>query len=100
MMKKDTYIVVFKSTLNPNHEGYAEMSKKMEEQVKTMPGFLSVCSARSEIGITLSYWDSLEHIKNWKENKNHLEAQRKGNSEWYAWYEVEIAKVIHSYSKG
>lgn len=41
---------------------------------KQQPGFLGVESARNEIGITVSYWESLEAISNWKQNLNHLDA--------------------------
>jgi heme-degrading monooxygenase HmoA len=37
----------------------------------------------NELGITVSYWKSLEAIKSWKENSAHKIAQEKGKQEWY-----------------
>ena len=50
----------------------------MEELAKQQPGFLGVESARdhSGLGITISYWESLEAIENWKQNALHKEAKK------------------------
>jgi heme-degrading monooxygenase HmoA len=91
------YAVIFTSTRTENEEGYAEMAEKMENLAKQQPGFISVESARNEIGITVSYWESLEAIKSWKANLDHLDAQQKGRSSWYKNYKVRIAKVEREY---
>jgi heme-degrading monooxygenase HmoA len=54
-------------------------------------------SARNNIGITVSYWETLEDIKNWKRHSDHLKAQEKGKKDWYSWYHVRICKVEHEY---
>ncbi|MGM5469030.1 antibiotic biosynthesis monooxygenase family protein [Flavobacteriaceae bacterium LMO-SS05] len=94
---KPYYAVIFTSTQKETHEGYAEMAIKMEELAKQQPGFLGIESARNEIGITVSYWDSLEAIKSWKQQTDHLEAQQKGRTDWYDWYHVRICKVEREY---
>jgi heme-degrading monooxygenase HmoA len=91
------YAVIFTSILNPSND-YSEMANKMEELAKLQPGFLGVESAREKIGITVSYWDSLEAIKNWKENIEHKIAQQKGREEFYKSYKVEICKVQKKYT--
>jgi len=91
------YAVIFTSTRSKIEEGYAEMAEKMEQLAKQQPGFIGVESARNEIGITVSYWKSLEAIKNWKMNLDHLDAQQKGRSTWYKNYKVRIAKVEREY---
>lgn len=91
------YSVIFTSTRTEIEEGYAEMAKKMEQLAKQQPGFISVESARNEIGITVSYWESLEAIISWKANLDHLDAQQKGKSAWYKHYKVRIAKVEREY---
>ena len=48
-------------------------------------------------GITLSYWDSLEHIAQWKNQAEHQIAQAKGKSDWYEAYFTRIAKVERAY---
>jgi heme-degrading monooxygenase HmoA len=91
------YAVIFTSTRTEVEAGYAEMATKMVELAKAQPGFIGMESARSEIGITVSYWESLEAIKNWKANMEHLEAQEKGKTTWYKNYKVRIAKVEREY---
>ena len=91
------YAVIFTSTRTEVEAGYAEMAIKMVELAKAQPGYIGMESARSEIGITVSYWESLEAIKNWKANMEHVEAQEKGNTTWYKNYKVRIAKVEREY---
>jgi heme-degrading monooxygenase HmoA len=61
------------------------------------PGYLGIEHARDGLGITISYWESLEAIKNWKANTAHLEAQAMGRSTWYAHYKTRICKVERDY---
>ena len=91
------YAVIFTSTRTEVEAGYAEMAIKMVELAKAQPGFIGMESARSEIGITVSYWESLEALRNWKVNMEHLEAQEKGKTTWYKNYKVRIAKVEREY---
>ena len=58
------YAVIFTSLKNEDDTGYTEMAQKMEQLAKEQPGFLGIESAREEIGITVSYWQSLEAILN------------------------------------
>lgn len=82
---------------NKNTEGYLEMAKKMEDLAKQQKGFLGIENARENIGITVSYWKTLEDIKNWKQQSDHLQAQLKGKKDWYCWYKVRICKVEREY---
>lgn len=92
------YAVIFTSERTAIEEGYAEMAQKMEDLAKQQEGFIGVESARSEIGITVSYWKDLESIKNWKQNLDHLVAQQKGRSDWYKSYTTRICLVEREYS--
>ena len=94
---KPYFAVIFTSTLTIHAEGYDDMSKKMEALAKKQDGFLGVDSARENIGITVSYWKSLEAIKTWKQNSEHLFAQQKGKEQWYSWYNTKICKVEREY---
>lgn len=94
---KPYYAVIFTSKRTEVDKGYDEMSKAMVELASKQPGFLGIESARNEIGITVSYWESLEAIKNWKEHSTHQIAQSKGKSDWYSNYTVRICKVEKEY---
>ena len=95
--KPPYYVVIFTSLKTLEDKGYDEMSAKMLESVKKQEGFLGVESARNEIGITLSYWESLAAIKKWKTNVEHAEAREKGRNIWYKKFKVRIAKVELDY---
>lgn len=91
------YAVIFTSTQTDDTEGYSEMAEKMETLARQQEGFIGIESARNTIGITVSYWESLDAIKNWKANTEHLFAQQKGIEQWYNWYNVRICKVEREY---
>ena len=97
-MQPSYYAVIFTSVATENNDGYSEMAEAMETLAKQQDGYLGIESARSEIGITVSYWKDLESIRNWKQNMDHLEAQRKGRTSWYKSYTVRIALVEREYS--
>lgn len=91
------YAVIFTSTRTERDNGYNEMAELMETLAKQQEGFLSIDSARNEVGITVSYWKSLDAIKNWKQQTDHILAQQKGRKDWYSWYNVRICKVEREY---
>ncbi len=73
------------------------MADKMEELAKEQPGYLGIESARDGVGITVSYWASLEAIKKWKENIHHQVAQSLGRKQWYEVYKTRVCKVERDY---
>lgn len=95
--KPPYYAVIFTSERTDGDNGYAEMAEEMERLASAQPGFLGAESARDGIGITVSYWESLEAIRNWKQNERHLIAQQRGKAEWYARYKTRICKVERDY---
>ena len=94
---KPYFAVIFTSIQTETTKGYAEMAEHMENLAKQQDGFIRVDSARNDIGITVSYWESLDAIKNWKQQSEHLFAQQKGRTQWYNWYNVKICKVEREY---
>ncbi|MEZ4778007.1 MAG: antibiotic biosynthesis monooxygenase [Flavobacteriaceae bacterium] len=96
-MKPPYYAAIFTSTQTENLKGYAEMAEAMEKLAKKQPGYLGMEHARSEIGITISYWETQEAIAHWKANLEHQEAQQMGREQWYKNYTVRICKVEREY---
>jgi len=95
--KTPYYAVIFTSHRTAGDNGYGKMANKMVELAKKQPGFLGVESARESVGITVSYWENLESIKEWKQNTEHLIAQKEGRNKWYAEFKVRISKVEKDY---
>ncbi len=91
------YAVIFTSVRTVVDNNYAGIAQRMVELAEQQPGYLGHESARNELGITVSYWSSLEAIQNWKMNTEHLNAQQNGRKEWYAHYKTRICKVERDY---
>ncbi|TCS64197.1 antibiotic biosynthesis monooxygenase family protein [Varunaivibrio sulfuroxidans] len=94
------YAVVFVSTRprrarDGEDDGYATTAARMVELAQNMPGFLGMDSVRDAagLGITVSYWRDARAIDNWKENAEHLDAQRRGRAGWYEDFTLHIARV-------
>lgn len=96
-LQKPYYAVIFTNTRTEGDNGYGQMADDMEKLAKEQPGFLHYESARDQLGITISYWENLEAIANWKANMDHKVAQRKGIKDWYSWYKVRICLVEREY---
>lgn len=98
-MSEDTpyYAVIFTSILTENDGGYGEMAEQMENLAREQPGFLGFESARSEVGISVSYWKTLKAIADWKAQTDHQFAQEKGILDWYKWYKVRVCRVEREY---
>ena len=96
-LKPPYYAVIFTTITQENLEGYLETAERMEELAKLQKGYLGIESARSEIGITVSYWQTLDDIVAWKNNIEHTEARNLGREKWYKQYQLRICKVEREY---
>tara|TARA_R110002051_G_scaffold71624_5_gene129396 strand:- start:36885 stop:37193 length:309 start_codon:yes stop_codon:yes gene_type:complete len=92
------YAVIFTSTRTTGDYGYGKMAEFMEQLAKIQPGFIGIESAQQEIGITVSYWESINAIHQWKQQADHSLAQKKGIANWYNSYTVRICLVEREYS--
>ncbi len=95
--KPPYYAVIFSSHKTDDSEGYAETAARMLELAAEQPGYLGVESVREDLGITISYWASLESIKQWKAHAEHRVAQKMGMDKWYSTYKTRIALVERDY---
>jgi heme-degrading monooxygenase HmoA len=80
--------------------GYATTAEAMEQLAARQPGYLGIESARNELGITVSYWASVEHARAWKRVAEHRLAQQRGRECWYRSYRVRVATVEREYGFG
>lgn len=96
-LKPPYYAVIFSSIRADDDPAYGAMAERMMSLAAEQPGFLGVESAREAIGITVSYWDSLDAIREWKRHVEHREAQRLGRERWYRDYRIRIARVEREY---
>lgn len=88
------YAVIFTTTQTDDSSGYGAMAVAMEALAEQQPGYLGIESARSDgLGITVSYWTDETAIATWKNNVLHTAARDQGRAQWYAHYELRVAKV-------
>lgn len=100
MIERPYYAVIFSSRrTDAEPEGYARMAERMAELAAEQPGYLGHETARDAdgFGITVSYWDSEEAVRNWKRVAEHREAQRLGRERWYREYRIRVARVDREY---
>lgn len=63
-----------------------------------MPGFVDVFAMHEPGGrsVSISYWDSVEAIENWRDDERHRLAKQKGKAVWYDHFSIEICKIENS----
>ena len=91
------YAVIFTSKQTEDTLGYAAMAVQMENLAQKQPGYIGMEHARSELGITISYWKTEAAIASWKNQVDHLVAQQTGKAKWYSEYSVRVCKVEREY---
>ncbi|HTK26934.1 MAG TPA: antibiotic biosynthesis monooxygenase [Pyrinomonadaceae bacterium] len=87
------YAVIFTTVQSDARDGYDEMSERMLDLAQKEKGFLGIESARGEIGLSVTYWASLEDIARWKNHAEHKIAQAQGFEMWYKAFATRVAKV-------
>ena len=98
--KPPYYAVIFTARRTAVDGGYDATAERMVELAAQQPGFLGIESTRGEdgLGITVSYWTSLEAIAAWRAHGEHRIAQERGRSEWYAHFELRVARVENAWA--
>lgn len=90
------FAVIFTSLRTDGDNGYADTARRMLDIARQQPGFLGYESARNELGVSVSYWASLEAITAWKNHPAHREVQSRAD-EWYRETKIRIARVERDY---
>ena len=93
------YAVIFKAKIGRIDREYTEASKRMRRLAREKYGCVEFSVAtEGDEEIAISYWESEEQIKSWKNDPEHLEVQEKGKSKWYRSYQVQVVKILRSYA--
>lgn len=97
---RECWAVIFTSKLRPSAEGYGDTAARMVELANNEPGFLGIESARGTdgVGITVSYWDSLDAIAKWREHAEHKLVQAQGRASFYERYDLRVSRVVRGVS--
>ena len=97
------FAVIFKTFRDlPVPQDYLDINLELQEKVKEIDGFIGVESVGNDrgYGLSISYWSSIESIKEWRNLALHLEAQKLGSQKFYKYYKVEICELKEEYSGG
>jgi heme-degrading monooxygenase HmoA len=89
-------IVLFRSKLVDQPDGYAEMAQEMVDAAKSMPGFVDMKAFKADDGerLTLVWWEDEETLRAWRMHARHRVAQRLGRERWYEYYKIEVGELI------
>jgi len=94
------YAVIFKAKEKQLDSEYSKMAQKMRELAFSKyncKDFVAV--SKDGLEIAISYWESLEDIKRFKADSQHLVAQELGQSKWYDGYKIEIVEILREYER-
>ena len=75
------YAAIFSNTRTAADDaGYGAAAERMLDLAAEQPGYLGVESVRDATGrgITVSYWESLDAIRRWRADAEHLAVQALG----------------------
>jgi len=92
------YAVIFRAKIKLFDEEYSQTAARLRELARKKYGCLDFVSfTEGDDEIAISYWESLEQIKSWKQDPEHLSAQEKGKHRWYESYQVKVVDIIREY---
>jgi heme-degrading monooxygenase HmoA len=91
--KPPYYAVIFTTVKSEDQEGYAEMNARMFALAQEQQGYIGIESAKGEIGLSVTYWETLEDIARWKAHAEHRLAQAKGYETWYKAFATRVCLV-------
>jgi heme-degrading monooxygenase HmoA len=92
------YAVIFRATVGDLDQEYAEAIERMKKLAFEEYDCLDfVAFTEGDRRIAVSYWNSEEDISNWKNNSEHLSAQKRGTEKWYTSYTVQVVEVQREY---
>lgn len=89
------YAVIFRATVANLDAEYSETAARLKELAFTKYGcqdFSSVTEGNQEIAI--SYWETEQQIRDWKNDSEHRLAQKRGREKWYRSFSVEVCEIV------
>jgi heme-degrading monooxygenase HmoA len=80
-------------------EEYSRRSKRMNELVREIPGFISIKGFVSEDGdeVAIARFESEQALDAWRFHPEHVETQRRAREALYESYWVQVCTTIRDY---
>lgn len=83
-------------------QDYLDVAKELKEHLMNMEGFISIERFQSLVDekklLSLSFWESEEAVKSWREQVEHRQAQQKGYKDYFDSYRIRVAGVFRDYT--
>ena len=83
-------------------QDYLDLAAQLGPELEKAEGFLSIERFESLATpgkyVSLSFWRDEECVRQWRNLREHREAQRKGRAGFFASYRLRIASVIRDYT--
>jgi len=78
---------------------YSHRSKRMNELVKEIPGFISIKGYVGEDGdeVSIARFESEEALDAWRFQPEHVKTQRRAREAFYETYWVQVCRTIRDY---
>lgn len=93
-------VVVFRSRIRAGvEEELARVGKRMYELASSMPGFISYSDFVAADGENVSVieFESPETLAAWRDHPEHIIAQQRGRSEFFAEYRMQVCTLVRGY---
>ncbi len=92
------FVVIFRARARDLDADYTATAALLRELALTQFGCTEFCTVtEGDQEIALSYWPDEAGIQAWKQQADHLMAQRLVRERWYASYRVEVAQITRAY---
>lgn len=92
-------VTVFRSRLRPERSAaYQEHAARMAALAATMPGLVDVKAFIADDGerVTIVTFADQAAQDAWRGQADHLDAQRRGRSDYYAEYSIQVAETVRA----
>ena len=89
-------ITIFRSRVKPDaQEEYMQWAARMSELAQKMPGYISHKGFQAQDGerVTIVEFESEAAQQAWRLHPEHIEAQKKGRTDFYLEYRVQVCSV-------
>ncbi|EOV8089676.1 antibiotic biosynthesis monooxygenase family protein [Providencia sp. PROV032] len=95
--------VIFEAIPIPaQKDRYFELAAKLKSELMNIEGFIAVERFQSVTTegkiLSLSWWETEEAIKKWKNHFMHINAQVEGQQAIFSHYRIRIAHTLKDYS--
>ncbi|HYC36384.1 MAG TPA: antibiotic biosynthesis monooxygenase [Usitatibacter sp.] len=90
-------ITIFRNRLKPeNVDEYYAWAKRISDLANTMPGHVSHKTFAAEDGerVTIVEFADEASQRAWSTEARHLEAKKKGRSDFYSEYKIQVCTVV------